>query len=494
MSAAAYSDLEVNREELFEVLGYKPHSEIQWSVHRSGARFRITPCGRRFGKTTMFGHELTIKMLKPDSINWIVAPKFALGEKEFRIVWNDFKKLGLLGQCQKSYSVQQGNMSIRFKKLNSFLEVKSAEKPDGLVGEGLDHVCMSEAAKHRMSTWQQYIEPALSDKRGSADFPSTPEGHNWYEGLYEMGLLGNGKVDQYGNDSLQFADYASWRFPTWTNAVMFPGGFNNTCAHPGSTAHDPRDQILPCGCNAELARIKRQSSEMYWQQEYSATFTSFEGQIYPEFNENVHVKRFEYQPKLPNWWGMDFGYVDPFICLDIMIDTQQRVWVWREYAVSYKATHEHGTILQHRENPPGFHVDAIAADPRGADEIATLRYVFGARILDNAQGWQIGVEAIKQALKVRQDGLPGLIIHPRCVELIRQMKRLRAREIKEGHNEKQGQHDYDDHCCDALRYFFNEYVVNGGGASLSDLWKGHAMKPTEASTFFQLETGMGVHL
>lgn len=482
---------QISDELLFEQLGYKPHSSKQQEFHDSEARFNIICCGRRFGKTTAAGRRLTKKMFTPNSINWIVAPTFPLGEKEFRVVWNDFKALGILEEsslCRKSYNMEQGNMFIEFKPLNSKLAVRSAQRPEGLVGEGLDHVCMSEAAKHSRSTWSMYIEPALSDKLGTADFPSTPEGFNWYQGLYEIGQLGINGVDEMGRDSNAFRDYASWRFPTWANEVMFPGGFDNSCEHPGRQKHDPRNRVMPCGCNAELARIKDQVSPMYWLQEYCAEFTAFEGQIYPEFSDQHHVRQFEYRKEWKNWWALDFGYVDPFICLDIMIDPSDRVWVWREYVVSYKSTHDHGLILKARENPEGFHIDAVAADPRGADEIATLTYSLGS-ICANAVGWRAGVEEIQRALKVREDGLPGLIIHPRCVETIRQLKRLRAKETKEEHNEKEGQHDYDDHTCDALRYFFNEYFVMGGNQSIAELYGAQANNwgKTEAGGFFKNE-------
>ena len=177
----------ISREALFKKLEYEPHSDDQWEIHRCQSRYRAPCCGRRLVKSTWAGREMTLKMFVPESVNWIVGPDYGLGEKEFRIVYYDFQKLGLLKYCNKSYNVKQGNMRIHFKELNSILEVKSAERPDSLVGEGLDHVIMSEAAKHKMSTWQMYVQPALTDKRGSADFPSTPQGFNWYEGLYQLG-------------------------------------------------------------------------------------------------------------------------------------------------------------------------------------------------------------------------------------------------------------------------------------------------------------------
>lgn len=444
---------EISREVLFEKLDYEPHSDVQWQMHRSDARFRVGCCGRRWGKSLWAGKELTCRMFIPDSMHWICGPTYKLGEKEFRVLWNDFKALGLLDRCAKHYNANQGDMMLHFKDLNSKCEVVSAEKPSSLVGEGLDSVCMSEAAKHKMSTWQMYIEPALSDRRGSADFPSTPQGFNWFKGLYDVGQLNK-------------EDYASWHRPTWTNPVAFPGGYD-----------DP-----------EMVRIRTSVSDMYWRQEYAAEFTAFEGLIYDEFDEMVHVQPVEYNPQWKNWWALDFGFTDPFVCLDVMIDPSDRVYVWREYQISGKSTTDHGLILKNRASPNGFHVDGIAADPRGADEIATLQWVLGY-ICHDVVGWTQGIEAVKRAMKVREDGKPGLFIDPSCVNLIRQLKTLRKKTTPEGHNERPGQHDYDDHGPDALRYFFSEYFVLGAGMSLGDIYNGEQLG-SEAAGFFTYTSGI----
>src|SRR3954469_11525455 len=100
----------IQKEALFNKIGYTPHSLGQRSFHNSKARFRVPCCGRRYGKSLMEGHELTAKMFVPNSINWIVGPKYVLGEKEFKVVWNDFKKLGLLDRCNTHYNIDQGRM------------------------------------------------------------------------------------------------------------------------------------------------------------------------------------------------------------------------------------------------------------------------------------------------------------------------------------------------------------------------------------------------
>lgn len=447
------TEANISRETLFEKLGYTPHSDSQWNAHTATERFRVMCCGRRWGKSWWAGHEMTLKMFVPNSINWIIGPTYALAEKEFRVVYNDFKKLGLLATCKVAFNADQGRMRIHFPQLNSTVEAKSATKPDSLVGEGVDHMIISEAAKHNRSTWQMYLRPALADKQGSADFPSTPQGYNWFKGLYDLGQ----SVDEGHNE------YYSHRAPSWENKVLFPGGRKD----------------------GEIIAVEATVSEMYFLQEIAAEFTAFEGMIYPEFNEAVHVREFEYDPRYKNWLTLDFGYVDPFVAIDLMIDSQQRVWVWREYQVSYKSTYDHGHILKERENPSGYHIDGISADPRGADEIATLSWILGG-IQAHAVGWSLGVESVKRALALRPDGTPGLIIHPRCKELIRQLQNLRSKSGREGHNSPEGQHDYDDHGPDALRYFFNEYFVLGAGESLSELYKG-IHRNTEARSFFRYE-------
>lgn len=454
---------EISRDVLFDKLGYEYNSETQKEMHENQARFRVANCGRRFGKSTWAAHEGTYRMFIPDSMHWICGPTYTLGEKEFRIVLNDFKKLGLL-KGNHITSVQnnknQGNMRIHLKDVNSIIEVVSAEKQDALVGEGLHSVIMSEAAKHKMSTWQMYIEPALSDHRGCADFPSTPQGYNWYKGMYDLGQQGmEGKED--------LVEYASWTAPTWHNLKMYPGGY-----------HDP-----------ELVRIRNTVSQQYWDQEYAAKFTSFEGMIYDEFDGKVHVKNLSYNPFWRNYWALDFGFTDPFVCLDIMVDQTDRVYVWREYQVRGKSTSDNGLALANRGNPEGFHVNAIFADPRGADQIATLQALFGG-IAANVVGWDAGIEAVKRQMKVRSDGLPGLLIDRSCTNTIRQLSQLRKKTIREGQNERQGQNDYDDHGADALRYFHNEYFVMGAGRSLSDVYD--TPNNSEAAGFFTYTTGISL--
>lgn len=446
---------------LYKKLEFDPHSEGQSEYLYSNARFNVPCCGRRWGKSQAAGHRMTAKMFAKDTYNWIVGPTYKLGEKEFRVVYNDFRKLGILKYCKKSYNAKQGDMRIK-TPWNSILECVSAEKQDSLLGEGLTHVIMSEAAKHQRSTWEQYIEPALSDLLGTADFPSTPQGFNWFHGLWALGQM-----------SAQ-TNYRSWRFPTWTNTARYPGGFENE----------------------EIQRIKRLVSEIWFNQEYGAMFTAMTGAIYPEWDETIHVQQHVFNPQWLNFLAFDYGFANPFVCLDIQVGPSDQVVVWREYVRQYVATMEHGQYLKNRTNPAGYRVDGLWGDPRGADEAATLALTYDF-VNSFDVPWKSGVEEIKRMLKTRP---PQITFDPSCTNTIRSVSQLHVRPVARGTNsqelqeqigDRNIQHKIDDHPADALRYFIGPYFVAGAGAHLSDLY-GDNYSGSESEDFLKLHTGVNL--
>lgn len=451
-------------EALFDKVGFVPHSPAQWDYCRSTARFNVPCCGRRWGKSIATGHRFTYKAFKPDTYNWIIGPTYKLGEKEFRVVWKDFEKLGILKYCKKAYSIKQGDMRITLP-WGSVIEVVSAEKPDSLLGEGLSHAVLSEAAKHSRIVWEQYIEPALSDFLGSADFPSTPQGYNWYYGLFQMGQ----------ETSKGMKDYASWTLPSWTNPVRYPGGYNNS----------------------EIIRIRATASKHYFDQEYGALFTSFAGAIYDEWDPLKHIIHgYEFNPAWQNYAGFDFGFANPFVMLDIQLTPSDDVIIWREYYERYLSTYDHGQIIKKRKNPPGYHIDGMWGDPRGADEMATLSNILGHVAYQDVP-WKHGVEAIKRALKSDSAGKPHLFVNDSCLNTIRQLETLHIKEqtvrqkidLDEYTGTGNIQHKVDDHAADALRYFMGPYFVMGAGARLSDVYGGQ-YEGSEAESFFKLHAGV----
>jgi len=343
----------------------------------------------------------------------------------------------------------------------SVIEVVSADKPNSLQGEGLSHAIMSEAASHTRVTWEQYIEPALSDLLGSCDFPSTPKGFNWYHGLWLMGQ----------DSTNETKDYRSYHAPSWTNPVRFPGGLDNE----------------------EIERLRRVASKVYFDQEYGALFTSIAGAIYEEWDERIHVEKCEFNPALPNYLAFDYGFVNPFVCLDIQVGPDDSLYIWREYYGRYQSTLEHGMSIKNRENPTGYRVDGSWGDPRGADEAATLGMIIGYPASQDVP-WKLGVEEIKRLLKAEK-----IHVDPSCINTIRSIGQLHVKQVASNSSSTQDiqemkgdgniQHKVDDHAADALRYFVGPYFVLGANTHLSDIY-GEQYHRSESHDFFTLHTNL----
>jgi hypothetical protein len=447
------------------MVGYEPH-EAQMLIHDSAARFKVPCCGRRFGKSTSAIRDFWPDFMERGRTFWLVGPTYELGEREFEVLYDDVMNFpaAIRNRCQISYSPAAGNMKVLFP-WRTLVKVVSAEKPKSLLGKGLSGAIMCEAAEHEEITWTKYIRPALADRRGRAIFPSTPKGFNFYYHYHRRGLPGSNTYVREARESTinaakgaYSAGWESWQFPSWANTHVFSG------------PDDP-----------EFDEIRANTSQVIWEQEYEAKFTSFEGRVYDEFDERIHVTDLrdvvrKWLPFWKNYWGVDFGFKNPFACLDVMVDPEDNVYVWREYYVSGVPTIIHCDRLRQRDNPPGFHVDCIFADPAGADGVATLQLKLG-QVFARKVGWLQGVEQLKVLFRGHKtdDGetIPRIFIDRSCVNLIGELNTLHMVENKKpsSQNSKEQQHTHNDHACDALRYFCNEYFVLGAGTRLSDINK-----------------------
>lgn len=396
----------------FKMLNYAPHS-AQQLYHSSVARFRVPVCGRRTGKSLMVGRDVGSDLIIPPKGDnrytvWIVGPTYDLGEKEFRVIWDDLiikKGFGKDPAVKKTYNKQVGNMYIEFP-WRTRVEVKSAAHPETLVGEALDRAIMSEAAKHSSDTWNKYIRPSLSDKRGSADFPTTPEGHNW---LYDVWQLGQ-------NPDIK--EYESWNFPTWINTIMYPGGRD-----------DP-----------EILDMQRTMTEEEFLQEVGADFASYTGKIYQDFDETKHVKKVTFNPNWPNYIAFDFGFSAPFAAIEFQIDAWDRVYVWREHYLANRTLEEHIKILQSRNNPQEYHIDLCFGDAEDPEACVVLSNKFSPTICDTRAkaNWGEGINLVKQKVRSYPVGdadeygtpqeEPWLYIDHSCKHTIKEFNTYRFRE------------------------------------------------------------------
>lgn len=453
----------------FKKIGYEPHSPAQHSYHQSKARFRVPCCGRRFGKSTMAGTDLEPKLFVPKSQYWIVGPTYDLGEKEFRVVWNDLiinMQFGRDKRVKKAYNKKQGNMFIELP-WQTRLEVRSADHPENLVGEALDGVIMSEAAKQKKETWERFIRPALSDKRGFADFPTTPEGYNWLHELWQFGQNPNRP------------EYASWNFPSWANIKVYPGGRN-----------DP-----------EIKQIEQDTAPEWFMQEIGAEFGAFVGKIFPEWNEQTHViDNYTFNPNWPNYGCFDWGYTNPLAFVEFQVSPQDEIFVWREHYKAYATLADHFHIIKSREQPLGYHLDLTFGDAADPEAIETVNQNFSGCMGDPAakENWRQGIDLMRRFMKMRSssieidefgtpaDDKPGFFVDRNCNNLIRELNNYRAKNPVKGQNVPEMGQKIDDHAIDALRYGVMHVFELGAQHHLHE-----TLEPTQPSSSSELPSDGG---
>jgi hypothetical protein len=370
---------------------------------------------------------------------WIVGPTYDLAEKEFRVIWNDLivnQKLGRDKRVRRAYSKRAGDMHIQFP-WGTRVECRSAEHPEYLVGEALDHVIMSEAAKHKRETWERYIRPALADRRGSADFPTTPEGFNWLHDLWQLG-----HQKKYRDGKI----FESWKFPSWANSAVYPGGRNDE----------------------EILLLEDTTEPEWFLQEIGADFASFVGKIFPEWDETRHVMTEEYKfiPGWPNYIAFDWGYTNPLAAVEFQVSPLDEVFVWREYYKKFRTLPTVAAELEARDQPSGYHLDMGFGDPADPEACAAMSQLLGVNIwgpkeVKGDYTWRDGIDLMASFMKpveMLQDKWGAPIELPRyhvafdAKNHIRELNNYRSTEPVKGRNVPEMSNKVEDHTIDSMRY------------------------------------------
>lgn len=449
-----------DKQAYFTKIGYQPH-ERQQAFHNSTARFKTVVAGRRGGKSMSSAREFEPMLFMPNKVIWLVGQSYVLGEKEFRVIWNDVMvKLGFMNQpnVRKSYNLQQGNMFIELLDLNTQLHVKSAERDENLVGESLDAVLLCEASKLRPRTWTQFIEPALSDKRGKAIVSTTPHGRDFVYDLFMKGLDANEP------------EYASFHFPSWSNNIIYPLGYD-----------DP-----------EIQRMKRSMPEDVFNQEIGADFASFSGRIFKEFSETTHVRNHEFRPDWPNFVSIDFGW-NYFAAIEFQVSPQDTVHIWREHFEQHLTLDEHFDIMRSREQPKGYHINLCFGDPADPEGIKQTSVKFAPCVgkMEAKQNVREGIDVVKSFLNLRPDttitiptnqddsakelsivlsGEPGLFVDPSCRHTIREFNNYEFKDPVRQTDVQDAPKKKDDHCMDSIRYGLMHIFKLGANRHLTEIY------------------------
>ena len=175
-----------------------PLHSAQMEVVKNMKRFTVLSAGRRWGKTKL-GVWLCLKYAWEGKRAWWIAPSYSMTNE----AWADLRSIGI----EYGIRVKEAERTI-VTATGGSVQVRSADDPMKLRGAGLDFVVLDECAFMKPQTWAEVIRPALTEKKGSAFFISTPKGYNFFEKLYsEANILD---------------DWVRFTYPTITNPIIDP--------------------------------------------------------------------------------------------------------------------------------------------------------------------------------------------------------------------------------------------------------------------------------
>lgn len=385
-------------------------STAQAAVANDTNRFKVLITGRRFGKTHLSIRELCkAAAKKPGAIIWYISPSYRMSKQ---ITW--LQLVDRLSQLRWIDSKNEAELTIRLKN-KSLIALKGADNFDSLRGVGLDFVVIDEFQDVPKQAWTEVIRPTLSDKQGGALFCGTPRGvGSWSHELYTKAL----------NEK----DWNAFQFTTIDGGNVPP---------------------------EEVEAAMRDLDDKTFAQEYLATFNSYSGTVYYNFDYKKHI-----QPQTDIdtgiiHVGMDFNW-DPFSCVIAQVSGNE-IRVHDELYIRGSSTDDVVDELKRRY--PHSKI-IVYPDPASRQKRTSAGGKTDFSILMNA-GFKVlarpshtpvrdRVNAVNTKLKTA-DGNVSLYIDPKCKHIVESLQRLTYKEGTTVIDKDSGL----DHASDSLGYLID---------------------------------------
>jgi hypothetical protein len=405
-----------------------PYGLLPWQkeVKRDKHRFRVVCAGRRSGKSILGCDDLTQGAAEvPGSVNWYVGPTYGAAKD---IAWEIFKRnVEPFREYDLIEKAVESDLLIKWRN-GAIIHLKGADKPDSLRGVKLHRLVIDEYAIMKKEIWEEVLQPATSDTKAPVLILSTPKGYNHF----------------YDVDNMAMKHPADW----YSKHIK--------TSEAGTIPPD------------EIERARRDMDPRVFRQEYEASFETFGGQVFTDFNRERHVtgEPIKFNPEMEYCLGVDFGWSAPTAVVFINVDAQENVFVWSE--------------LGRRETPIpviGKHIIDAAAPARptligcdpagdaknealGTSSVAELRAIFGYGAVRYKHKYPgIIQDRVNQIRKWLRNG--KLSISPTCTNLVQALEMYRYPDPKgDIQSELPLKDGISDHWIDALgEFFINRFPV-----------------------------------
>lgn len=384
-----------------------PLTDKQKEIFDDDSRFRVVCSGRRGGKTYLTMWEIAKFARYPNKRIYCVFPTYRQAKT---VLWEDLKTQMLKRNWVKK--INESDLSITLVN-NSKVFLRSGENFDTLRGISIDLLIMDEAAMIDERCFREVLRPALSDRKGHAIFVTTPKGaQGWFYELYQ--------------DAAHLEDWARFTYTTLEGGLV--------------------DAV-------EIEAAKRELSEKDFKQEYEASFESYSGLIYYNWNAetNVTANAPEIGDRTLLHIGMDFN-VDPLVACIATVEGNN-ITIFDEIVINGSNTFEMCEEIQ-RKYPnnrvyayPDASGQARKTSSKTTDHMIMRNAGFTLKVKGNNPPVLDRIASVNANLKSAEGDI-RLHITPNCKNVI---KSISQQVYKEGTRipEKDGKID---HMSDAVGY------------------------------------------
>lgn len=419
------------------MIGYKPHAK-QVKFHSSQAQARLYIGGNRSGKTTGGVVEDCWWVTKKHPFRQNINNRPVQG----RVVGVDFPNgvqkilLPQFGQWLPPSELQNGSWEDSYSKQDRVLTLEN--------GSFIEFM-----------SYDQDLEKHAGTSRDFVHFDEEPPASIFLENKTRL-------IDVGGSWWMTMTPVNGM---TWVYDEVYLPGMNDPTSNIDVVivAMD-ENPYLPA---TEVAAYAAGLSADDRKARMEGKFIQLGGLVYKTFSVENHVIDVMIPPKEWEWYAsVDHGYNNPTAWLWHAVGPNNTVVTFAEHYESERTVDFHSNVVHTRNGALGRVPDYYVGDPA----LQQRNGVTGTNIFQEYGDHGIyispgnndvltGINKVNQYLAYSEDQKPHWYITRNCVNLIRELQRLRFKtwasaRISGDRNKQDAINKKDDHACDSARYFF----------------------------------------
>jgi len=386
----------------------EPQIALINAVNNPKYRFICAALARRLGKTYIANVIGQLVTLVPGSNVLIISPNYNLSTISFELQRRLIKHFDL--------EITRDNLKDRIIELSngSTIRMGSLSTVDSCVGRSYDLIIFDEAALglDGEAAFNVALRPTLDKPNSKAIFISTPRGkNNWFSRFFDRGFTDD--------------------FPEW-------------CSITADYTENSRM------AESDVAEARKSMSRSEFEQEYMASFTTFEGQIYKI--EEQQISEYVILDGDEAIAGCDPGYRDPTAFVVVVYQpTLDKFHVSDEYLKAEATTDLHAAAFQ--EFILKWQIESTFIDSAAPQFASDLAYLYDVATIKAKKDVLPGIAYVQTLIETGR-----LTISPHCTHTLAMLDQYRW-DTRENIKAEKPLHDEYSHMADALRYALYTYTI-----------------------------------